>query len=145
MRSLTLFMCLAIQGRMAFASISLEPSTSKTLAAADLVKWGISLLLVLTLFLMCVWLVRKAGGLTSATASQMRVLGALSLGAKERVVLLQVGHKQLLLGVSPGCIETLHVLEGEDCLLLDDAQPSNTGSKVFAEKLMQVMKVHGND
>jgi flagellar protein FliO/FliZ len=33
-----------------------------------------------------------------------------AVGAKERAVLVQVGRQQLLLGVAPGRVNTLHVL-----------------------------------
>ena len=33
------------------------------------------------------------------------------MGPRERVVLLQVGNAQLLLGVTPGRIQSLHVLD----------------------------------
>jgi len=33
------------------------------------------------------------------------------MGTRERVVLLQVGETQLLLGVAPGRVQTLHVLD----------------------------------
>jgi flagellar protein FliO/FliZ len=38
------------------------------------------------------------------------VLADLPLGQKERAVLIRVGTKQILLGVAPGRVSTLHVL-----------------------------------
>ncbi|MCF7970914.1 MAG: flagellar biosynthetic protein FliO [Methylococcaceae bacterium] len=113
--------------------------------AADFMRWGGGLVLVLGFFFLCVWMVRKAGGLSSMTAGQMRILGGLSLGAKERVVLLQLGNKQLLLGVSPGRVEALHTLEGEDCLIFEDMRSNSVGESQFAQKLMQVMKGQSRD
>ena len=46
-----------------------------------------------------------------AAGGGLRILGGLSMGARERVVLLQVGDTQLLVGVAPGRVQTLHVLE----------------------------------
>ena len=34
-----------------------------------------------------------------------------SLGTRERAVLIRIGDRQLLLGVAPGNVRTLHVLE----------------------------------
>ena len=45
-----------------------------------------------------------AGGL-------IRVVGSTSLGTRERVVLVQVGAEQVLVGVTPGRLQTLHVLD----------------------------------
>ncbi len=138
-RLFVLLACLSIYSNTILA-VALEPSAPRTLMATDFMRWGGGLILVLGIFFLCVWMVRKAGGLTSTTAGQMRILGGLSLGAKERVVLLQLGNKQLLLGVSPGRIEALHTLEEEDCLIFEDARLNGAGESQFAQKLMQVMK-----
>ena len=42
----------------------------------------------------------------------MRVVSALSVGMREKVVLVQVGEEQLLLGVAPGRVNVLHQFEG---------------------------------
>jgi len=143
-RLFALLTCLSIYSDAILAA-ALEPSAPRTLMAADFMRWGGGLILVLGIFFLCVWTVRKAGGLTSTTAGQMRVLGGLSLGAKERVVLLQLGNKQLLLGVSPGRVEALHTLEGEDCLIFENTRSNSAGESQFAQKLMQVMKGQGSD
>ncbi|MBE0469305.1 MAG: flagellar biosynthetic protein FliO [Methyloprofundus sp.] len=139
MRLFALLACLSIYSDAIFAAV-LEPSAPRTLMTADFMRWGGGLILVLGIFFLCVWAVHKAGGLTSPTAGQMRVLAGLSLGAKERVVLLQLGNKQLLLGVSPGRVEALHTLEGEDCLIFEDAHLKGVGESQFAQKLRQVIK-----
>ena len=107
-------------------------------SAGNVGQWALSLVVVLVIFFLCIWLMRRltAGGF--AGAGKMRVLGALSLGVREKVILLDVGNKQLLLGVAPGRIETLHVLEGED-RLFDDCASATDGAQSFAEKLKQAM------
>jgi flagellar protein FliO/FliZ len=124
--------CLAVPGADA------PKAAVRAVAAGDIAAWGIGLLAVLSLFLLCIWGVSRLNGLT-VRAGKMRVVGGLSLGMREKVMLLQVGKKQLILGVTPGRIETLLVLEGDDCLLREDAGPAANGSG-FAQKLMQAMK-----
>ena len=140
----SLLLGLSVYSDAIFAA-SVESGAPRTLMAADFMRWGGGLILVLGVFFMCVWMVRKAGGLTSTTAGQMRILGGLSLGAKERVVLLQLGNKQLLLGVSPGRVEALHTLEGEDCLIFENTRSNGVEENQFAQKLMQVMKGPSSD
>jgi flagellar protein FliO/FliZ len=101
------------------------------------------LLVVLSVFFLCVWGVRKLNGLTVGGAEKMRVVGGLSLGMREKVVLLQVGRKQLLLGVTPGRIETLHVLEGDDCLMKEE-NASLTADTGFAQKFLQALKARSD-
>jgi len=145
MRHLIVLLVLSFQSGFAFAATSLNSTTNQTLATADIMRWGSSLILVLAVFFLCVWLLRKTGSFTSVTASQMRVISGLSLGTKERLVLIQLGDKQLLLGVSPGRIENLHTLEGDDCLQVNATQPTLTEDNLFAKKLMQVMQRNKRD
>ncbi len=72
----------------------------------------IGLVLVLVAVVFCAWLMRRLLRIQpGAINGQMRIVGALSMGARERVVLLEVGKTQLLLGIAPGRIQTLHVLD----------------------------------
>ncbi len=59
----------------------------------------LSLLMVLGLIIICA-LVLKRFNLTQQGVSQLKVVTSLSLGAKERVVVIQAGEQQLLLGVT---------------------------------------------
>jgi len=148
MRQLFIFILLNLYACLNFALASTEATRAihKTVGASEVLRWSSALILVLMLFFLCVWLLRKTTGMNSATANQMRVIGGLSLGAKERVVLLQVGSKQILLGVAPGRIDTLHVLEGEDCLLIQDNKShQQEKGNTFAAKLMQVMQANNRD
>jgi flagellar protein FliO/FliZ len=111
---------------------------ARQVTSGDIAGWGMSLLIVLGVFFLCIWGLRKLNGLTVNGTQKMRLLGGLSLGMREKVILLQVGKKQLILGVTPGRIETLLVLEGEDCLLRDEAL-SASGETGFTQKLMQAL------
>lgn len=75
------------------------------------VKLGLALLLVLGIFLAFAWMMRRFSGFQSSTKDGLRVITGLSLGTRERLVVVKVGKSQLLLGVTPGQISKLHVLE----------------------------------
>ena len=77
------------------------------MATGKLLQMGFGLFLVLALILVSAWLVRRMGRFQSGTGSPLRVIGGLSMGARERVVLIQAGNTQLLVGVAPGRIQTL--------------------------------------
>lgn len=113
--------CFAVPG------VEVPKQTVRTVSSGDMLHWSVGLLIVLAVFFFCVWGVRKLSGVTVSGAEKMRVVGGLSLGIREKVILLQVGKKQLILGVTPGRIDTLHVLEGDDCLNRDF--PTDVGSK----------------
>jgi len=98
--------------------------------------WQLTLgmLLVLALIAGIAWLLKRTGRFQIGAGGGLRILGGLSMGARERVVLLQVGETQLLVGVAPGRVQTLHVLEQP---LPAAASQSGAG---FAEQLGRFLK-----
>lgn len=123
--------CFAVPGAEA------PKQTVRTVSSGDMLHWSIGLLIVLGIFFLCVWGMRKLSGFTAGGAEKMRVVGGLSLGMREKVILLQVGKKQLVLGVTPGRIDALHVLEGDECLNNEVPATMDTG---FSAIVKQVMK-----
>jgi flagellar protein FliO/FliZ len=79
-------------------------------SAGNLAQVTVSLLLVLGAVFLAAWVVRKLRGLGSVRSDVIKIIADLPLGTKERAVLIQVGSQQLLLGVTAGQINTLHVL-----------------------------------
>lgn len=69
-----------------------------------------ALVLVVGLILALAWLAKRLPGVAGATNPALRVVGSLSLGPRERVVVVAVGDTQLLLGVGAGGTRTLHTL-----------------------------------
>jgi len=69
-----------------------------------------ALLLVLGLILGMAWVLKRLPGSGFRPAEGLRVVASLAVGAKERVVVVEVNGEQLLLGVSPGGVRTLHRL-----------------------------------
>ncbi|PZN32910.1 MAG: hypothetical protein DIU71_06325, partial [Proteobacteria bacterium] len=56
------------------------------------------------------WAVRRMRGFGQVAPGAVEILADVPLGTKERAVLVQVGSQQLLIGVAPGRVSTLHVL-----------------------------------
>lgn len=69
-----------------------------------------ALLLVLGLIVGLAWLLRRLPGSGFRPADSLKVVASLQLGAKERAVVVEVGGRQLLLGVTPAGISRLHEL-----------------------------------
>lgn len=79
--------------------------------AGSLMQVTLSLLLVLAVVFGAAWLTRRVRGLGRFGNEALKVVTEVAVGTKERVVLVQVGKQQLLLGVAPGRVNTLHVLD----------------------------------
>ncbi len=104
--------------------------------AGGLLQVFVALVLVLLLIVGMAWLMRRVSGFGQLGGGAIRVLAGVSVGQRERVVLVQVGEQQLLLGVAPGRVQTLHVL-AEPIAVGSGAPP---GSESFAERLTSALK-----
>ncbi len=70
----------------------------------------LALLGVLALIVGLGWVLKRMPGSGFKPAEGLRVVASLNVGAKERVVVVDVNGQQLLLGVTAGGISTLHQL-----------------------------------
>lgn len=70
----------------------------------------LSLLMVLALIVICAFVLKRFN-LTQQGVSQLKMVTSLSLGAKERVVVIQAGEQQLLLGVTAQQVTLIERLE----------------------------------
>ena len=111
-----------------------EPAVLDSMARLTL-----GLVVVLLALLAGAWLLRRFTRLPPGAAGTLRVLGGLSLGPRERVVLVQAGKIRLLLGVAPGRVQTLHVLDDAG---QEPAPPAPEGTG-FAQRLAAMLKGGG--
>lgn len=71
---------------------------------------GLSLVLVLAALAGCVWLVKRLRHGGAFQGGLIQITGGISLGGRDKVVLLKVGDEEILVGVSPTGMRPLHVL-----------------------------------
>lgn len=79
--------------------------------AADQVLPAIgALLVVLGLILALAWIARRWLRTPGLSRSGFTILGALSIGPREKLLLVEIGGQQVLLGVTPGSVTSLQTL-----------------------------------
>ena len=94
----------------------------------------LGLLLVIGLIMLLAWLLRRVQRLNPQQGQLIKLIASQPLGARERLVLVQVGHQQILLGLSSGRITPLHVLD--ELVSVPDVEPA---SPEFAKRLMELL------
>lgn len=94
----------------------------------------LGLLLVIGLIFILAWLLRRVQRIGPRGAQVIKLLASQALGPRDRLVLVQVGSEQVLLGLSAGRITPLHVLK--DPVHLPDSEPA---SAEFAQRLMEIL------
>lgn len=71
----------------------------------------LSLVVVLAVVFAVAWGMRRMQGLASMRNAHMKIVAQMALSTRERLVIVEVGGEQILLGVGPGVIRKLHKLE----------------------------------
>jgi flagellar protein FliO/FliZ len=100
------------------------PSPATDLAGS-LGQMLFGLVVVIALLIACLWAIKRLSQPRNA-AGVLKVLGATAVGPRERVVLVETGPKVLVLGVAPGSVRTLHVMEASD--FPSEAATNETGA-----------------
>lgn len=115
------------------AGTALEPMSSPYLF-----KLTGGLILIVALIFALAWLLKKFNLNQQSHSGLIRIIAGLSIGTRDRIVLLQIGEEQILLGLTPGRIEKLHTLAQP--LEVTGEQPVS-GS--FASKINRLMGDRG--
>lgn len=97
--------------------------------AGSLGQVTIALTIVLAFIFGAAWLTRRMRGIGKTSTAALDVVAQLSLGQKERAVLIRCGSTQILLGVAPGRVNTLHVLAPGECPLPDPPPATGGGQQ----------------
>ncbi|MDR2014654.1 MAG: flagellar biosynthetic protein FliO [Azoarcus sp.] len=106
------------------------------------------LVLVLGILAGCVWLLKRFSSPVRGNGL-LRILGVTAVGPREKVVLLEVGEKILMLGVTPNNVRALHVFEHGELPLVPmpvapcaNPGPASATALVnsFASRLAQALK-----
>lgn len=117
-----------------------------------LLKLIVALGSVLLIFLLLAFLTKKFHRYGQSHNRNMSVLSTMSVGTRERLMLVQVGEAQLLLGVTPSRIDKLFVLDkplpGTDPSISDASSKVDTNvdsaSPDFRQKLNQFIGNKGS-
>jgi flagellar protein FliO/FliZ len=113
-------------------------------AAGSLLQTIFALCLVLGLLALLAWFMKRYGPKAQAGSAHVKLVGALNLGGRERIMVVEVGEQWIVVGASPGRVNALATMPrqaGADAgaaagALLHPHQPSASS---FAEWLKQTI------
>lgn len=128
------FLALLLAPQVVFAKMG--DGTTDAVTSGSIVQMVVGLAVVLAILIGGALLVRRLGKFPAAVDSPLKVITGLSLSPRDRLVVVQVGDKQLLLGLSPGRIQTLHVLEEP----LDMSNTSTTGLNALTQRFSALLQ-----
>jgi len=89
------------------ANEALEMASQDVFTPAYLGQLFAGLVVVIGLILVLAFLFKKVSDSGEGLPGNMKVLAGLAVGTRERLVLVQVGEQQLLVGVAPGSVNAI--------------------------------------
>jgi flagellar protein FliO/FliZ len=117
------------------ATATIEPMSS-----SYLLKLTGGLIMVVVVIFVLAWLIKKMNLTPQSQSGLIKVVAGLNLGARERVVLLEVGGEQILVGLSSGRMDKLHTLTTTVETDALTAESTQTVQSKFAQLLAGVGK-----
>ncbi|MBT9540503.1 flagellar biosynthetic protein FliO [Thiobacillus sp.] len=133
------------QARRAWLGLALV-SLPATAAAADaapavsnagsLLQVFIGLVAVLLLIFATAWAAKRLGVARGGSSNLLQVISSASVGARERVVVVEIGDNWLVVGVTPGSVNALMTLPKGEALPAATAAPHAS----FAANLKQLIE-----
>jgi len=106
---------------------STAATTTSSPAAGSLLQTILALCFVLALLALLAWAVKRFGPTSHMGTVPIKLVGALSLGGRERIMVVEVGGQWIVVGASPGRVNALATMPaqgiGQDAAQLAEHQP----------------------
>ena len=112
-------------------------------SSGNILQVVFSLLLVLAVIVLVAWLLKRMNVVQQSTGQLLKVLGGVSIGQRERLVLVEIEDTWLVIGVGPGQIRTLHTMQRVEDLEPGTKQVTRNpalAENKFASLLSSVLK-----
>ena len=123
------------QGAWAATTVTPAPSAPSGMAG-HVTTMLLGLLAVIGLIFGLAWLLRRLQVTAPRSQQVIDIVGSRAIGPRDRLLLVQVGKEQILIGHTPGTIEALHVL-AEPVSVPDGAR--TPAAPEFAQRLLDAM------
>ena len=136
MRAIAAFAALlASQVCLAAATPAATPATAPGSLGGQLAQMVFGLLLVVGLIFFLAWVLRRMQSTAVKGGQVIEIVGSRAIGPRDRLLLVQVGKEQILIGHTPGSIEALHVLAEP----VEVPAGARQATPEFAQRLMELM------
>ena len=100
----------------------------------------ISFLVVIGFIFVMAWLMRRSGRFGHGSGQVIKIISSMSLGMREKILVIEVGGVNIVVGVAPGQIRTLHVLDGNSEISNKDDANSHVENRGFKQLIDKFSK-----
>jgi flagellar protein FliO/FliZ len=107
-------------------------------SAGSLLQVLFGLVVVLGLMAVCAWMLRRFAAVKTNNGASIRIVGGVSVGTRERVMVVEVGDQWIVVGVAPGQVRALSTMPKQESVPApsgDTTQPPRNFSNWLAQTL----------
>ncbi|MRV71436.1 flagellar biosynthetic protein FliO [Duganella sp. FT92W] len=110
----------------------------------SLLQTTLSLIVVLAVLVGLAWLLKRYGPKSVTGSANVKLVGALSVGTRERILVVEVGEQWIVVGASPGRMNALATMPRQEAELAPPAPGAGSGQALpsanFAEWFKQTIE-----
>ncbi len=117
------------------ASTAATAGTSTASTAGNLMQVTLGLLVVLALMAAAAWVLRRFNTAKSNNPAQIKIIGGVSVGNRERVMVIEIADQWIVVGVAPGRVNALATMAKQETTIVADAAPSKNFSSWLAQTI----------
>lgn len=119
--------------------------TVPTTSSSSLLQVLVGLVVVLGLMAAAAWTLKRFGAAKSAGGTTVRIVGGVSVGNRERVLVVEVADQWIVVGVAPGRVNALATMARGEAVPAGTVNPDANPAKNFSAWLKQTIeKRNGN-
>ncbi len=116
-------------------SIAVASESRTVVGGSEIASMVISMLVVVGAIIALGWLYSRSRLAVSGARDVINVVASRALGTKERLILVEVADKQLLVGMTSSQIQTLHVFDEP----VVKEQPASEDNASFGDRLRDTL------
>jgi flagellar protein FliO/FliZ len=130
------------------ACMALTANAAETVpptSSGSLLQVLVGLVVVLGLMAAAAWTLKRFGAAKSAGGTTVRIVGGVSVGNRERVLVVEVADQWIVVGVAPGRVNALATMARGEAMPAGTADAETNPAKNFSAWLKQTIeKRNGN-
>jgi flagellar protein FliO/FliZ len=108
-------------------------------SAGTLLQTILALVLVLALLAGLAWAAKRYGPRVAGNSANLRMVGALNIGGRERIMVVEVGDQWIVVGASPGRVNALATMPKGDATATASLAGHATPASSFSDWLKQTI------
>ena len=106
-------------------------------AECGMFKVLIGLIIVLGMMAGSAWLLKRLGLSKAVAGSTIKIVGGVSVGNRERVLVLEVADQWIIVGVAPGRVNSLATLPRQEQEESSDGIPASNNFSVWLKQTLE--------